>query len=413
MGDTSVNQSKQNWKISFFTIAAGQSVSLIGSSAVQFALIWWLASATASPIMLSIAGIFAYLPQLLLGSFAGVWVDRLKRKTVIIAADLFVGLAALAFSLLFLFGEPPAWSVCLVLGIRAIGQVFHTPAIQAAVPMIVPKEELVQANGLNQFLQAGSFLLGPALGAAMYAVFPLWIVLLGDLAGALVATGTIAFVKIPDPERNYHERPKLLHEMKEGARTLFADKRIFTVTVAVTLAMVFYAPMASFYPLMTCDYFALSEWHGGAVNIGYALGMMLCALLLGGVINIKRKFVAMHLGFFGMGLISLCCGLLPGEAAWFWVFLALCALLGASVNLSSIPFLAYLQETIAPEKMGRVFSLIGSMSAAAMPLGLVIAGPVAENRGVPFWFALAGGVIIALSIISASLVSRYNGEVKC
>ena len=84
--------SQNNWKRNFLTIAGGQTVSLIGSAAVQFSLIWWLASETGSPIMMSIAGVFAFLPQLILGPFVGVWVDRLSRKTVIIAADLFIGL---------------------------------------------------------------------------------------------------------------------------------------------------------------------------------------------------------------------------------------------------------------------------------------------------------------------------------
>lgn len=404
MSESFANNPKSNWKKGFLTIAAGQAMSLIGSSAVQFALIWWLASTTASPIMLAVAGIFAYLPQLLLGPFAGVWVDRLKRKTVIIAADLFIGMVALVFSLFFLFGAPPNWSVCVVLGIRAVGQVFHAPAIQAAVPMLVPQNELVRANGWSQFMQSGSFLLGPALGAAMYAAFPLWVILLTDLAGALIASGTVAVVKIPDPLRQSQERPRLFREMKEGALTLLSDRRLFIITAAVTLAMVFYAPLASFYPLMTSDYFALSEWHGGAVNIGYALGMMGCAGLLGSVIKIKRKFTAMHLGLLGMGLMSLLCGLLPKGMLWFWVFAVLCTLLGASVNLNNIPYIAHMQETIAPEKMGRVFSLIGSMSAAAMPLGLLIAGPIAEARGVPYWFVLSGGVILLLTLISALLV---------
>jgi DHA3 family macrolide efflux protein-like MFS transporter len=88
-----MNRIQQNkWKRDFLTIASGQTVSLISSAAVQFSLIWLLASETGSPIMMSIAGLVAFLPQLILGPFAGVWVDRLNRKTVIIAADLFLGL---------------------------------------------------------------------------------------------------------------------------------------------------------------------------------------------------------------------------------------------------------------------------------------------------------------------------------
>ena len=95
--ETSNGQSN-HWKRKFYTIAAGQAVSYIGSSAVQFALIWWLTKETGSALMLSLAGLFAALPQTILGPFAGVWVDRLKRKTVMIAADLFTGFVALVFA---------------------------------------------------------------------------------------------------------------------------------------------------------------------------------------------------------------------------------------------------------------------------------------------------------------------------
>jgi DHA3 family macrolide efflux protein-like MFS transporter len=109
-----------SWKRDFLVIALDQTISLIGSSAVQFALIWWLASETSSALMLSLAGLLAFLPQLVLGPFAGVLIDRLKRKTVIIGADLFMSLAAGLFAILFLFGSPPYWVACVVLVEAAI-----------------------------------------------------------------------------------------------------------------------------------------------------------------------------------------------------------------------------------------------------------------------------------------------------
>ena len=400
-----MKRDQQNkWKRDFLTIASGETVSLIGSAAVQFSLIWWLASKTASPIMMSIAGVSAFLPQLILGPFAGVWVDRLNRKIVIIAADLFTGLAAFVFALYFLYGNPPYWSVCMVLGIRAVGNVFQSPAVQAAVPMLVPRRELVRANGWSQFMQSGAFLLGPVLGAAMYAALPLWIILLSDLAGALVASVTVALVKIPDPERRVQERTHFFHEMKEGAAAICRDRKLFIVTAATLLGMVFYAPLSTYYPLMTSDYFRADAWHASMVNFTYAGGMMLCAISLGKFGTIKNKFPVIHLGLFGMGMSSLLCGLLPAEKVWFWVFAALCALLGASCNLYNIPYVAYMQETIAPDRMGRAFSLIGSLSSATMPLGLLVAGPIAESRGVPLWFFVSGIAMLLLSLVSAMLV---------
>ena len=88
------------WKRSFLTIALGQAFSLIGSSAAQFALIWWLASETGSALIMAFSGLMAFLPQLILGPFAGVWIDRLKRKYVAIGAYLFIGFNLCWLSLL-------------------------------------------------------------------------------------------------------------------------------------------------------------------------------------------------------------------------------------------------------------------------------------------------------------------------
>lgn len=270
----------KDWKKGFLTIASGQTLSIIGSSAVQFTLIWWLASETDSPLMMSLAGLLAFLPQLLLGPFAGVWVDRLSRKTVIICADLFIGLVATILAISFFFWNPPYWSVCVVLGIRAIGSVFHTPAIQAVVPMLVPKEELVRANGWSQFMQSGAFMLGPILGAAMYTTLPLSIILLSDLVGAVVASISVAVVKIPEVEHRKQNRPDFIGEIKEGIAIYLKDKKLCIITLAMAVSMVFFMPLVTFYPLMTSSYFKVTPWHASLNQLTYAIGMMVGAIAI-------------------------------------------------------------------------------------------------------------------------------------
>lgn len=403
-----INQSTiiddKSWKRGFLTIVSGQTLSLIGSAAVQFSLIWWLASETASPLMMSIAGLFAFLPQLLLGPFVGVWIDRIKRKTVIICADLFQGLIALAFALFFLTGNPPHWSACVVLGVRSLGSVFHTPAISAAVPMLVPEKELVRANGWSRFMQSGAFMLGPVIGAAMYASLPLWIILLSDLLGAAAASITVAAVKIPDPEQTNEQKPHFFREMREGATVFLNDRKLLTITLCAALSMVFYMPLSSYYPLMSSDHFAATAWHGGLVECLYAGGMMLSALLIGKMRNIKNRFWMMHMGLLGLGLSSLFCGVLPSDIAYFWIFAIMCFVMGASGTVYEVPYTAYMQSTIAPEMLGRAFSLMGTLKSAAMPIGLFIAGPIAERYGVSMWFLLSGVAITIVTFISAALV---------
>ena len=214
----------------------------------------------------------------------------------------------------------------------------------------------------------------------------------------------VAIVKIPDPERQVKQKPQFFHEMKEGAVAIGQDRKLLILTSATLLGMVFYAPLSTYYPLMISDYFRAGAWYASAVNFSYAIGMMLCAILLGKFGVIKNKFPVIHLGLLGMGASSLLCGLLPAQMVWFWVFVVLCALLGASSNLYNIPYIAYMQETIVPDRMGRAFSLIGSLSSATMPLGLLIAGPVAESRGVSLWFFISGILLLLITSVSALLI---------
>lgn len=399
LGSVGVDQPK-DWRRGFLTIAAGQTVSLVGSSAVQFALIWWLASETASPLLMSMAGLSAFLPQLLLGPIAGVWVDRLSRKSVVICADLFIGLVATLFAAAFLVSNPPYWSACLVLGLRAVGGTFHMPAIQAVVPMLVPKEELVRANGWSRLMQSGAFMVGPVLGAALYATLPLPAILLSDLVGAVVASISIAVVKIPELQRTQRLQPSFLTEMKEGVVVYLRDKRLFIVTLATVVSLVFFMPLSSLYPLMVSDIFKATAWHASITSIAYSLGMMIGAAVISGLGEIRDKLGVVRLGLVVLGAASFLCGILPPNMVGFWLFVVLDLVMGASVNLYSIPYMAYLQETIPNEAQGRAFSFMGSLMSITMPVGLLIAGPVAEHYGVPFWFLVAGVAMIIVITLS-------------
>ena len=389
-------------------IAIGEAISEIGSYAVQFSLLWWIASKTSSPLMLALSGLLAFLPQLFLGPFVGVWIDRLKRKKVIIFADLFIGVVATVYAVFFLFGNPPYWSACVVLGIRAIANVFYTPAIQSVIPMLVPKQDLIRANGWLQFMQSGTLMLGPVLGAALYAVLPLPVILLSDLAGALVASVSIGIVKIPELKREQHQARDFMKEMREGFSIFLRDKKLLIVTLAAAIGMIFYMPLSSFFPLMTSGYFHASAWYAGIVQFGYAGGMMICSILAGAYGKIKNKLLAVHIGLLGLGLTSFGSGILPQNDTAFWIYAVLCMLMGASGNLYNIPYIAYMQETIPKEAHGRAFSVMSSLMSATMPLGLLVAGPVAEINGVASWFFITGVAFFIITGVSFFLIQLQN-----
>ena len=114
MNHLHINSNKK-WKYRFFILITGQSISVIGSTAVQFSVIWWLSTLTASPMVLAYAGLAAYVPQILLGPLSGVWIDRFDRKKVIILSDLFTGGVSTLFAILLLTAEPPIWVFYILL----------------------------------------------------------------------------------------------------------------------------------------------------------------------------------------------------------------------------------------------------------------------------------------------------------
>ncbi|MGO3603645.1 MAG: MFS transporter [Enterococcus malodoratus] len=290
---------KQQWRKKYLTILSGQTVSLIGSSAVQFALIWWLTNESKSAIMLSLAGLSAYLPQMLLGPFVGVWLDRLKRKYVVIFADLFMGLVALILSLWFLWGNPGYLVVIAALFLRSLANVFHMPSIQAIVPLLVPEEELVKANSWNQFLQSGAFMLGPVLGAAMFAAMPLWLILLTDLIGALAACLTLWIVEVPSIPRSEESMQHYLQELKDGFNVFKEDRPMLVVMFFSFFIMIFYLPLGILFPLMTNVHFELSAWFASVVEFSYAAGMMVSAFLIGMKKEWREKLLAAQLANIG------------------------------------------------------------------------------------------------------------------
>lgn len=397
----------KKWKSQFIVVALGQAISMLGSQGVQFALIWWLAEKTSSPLMLGISGIVAYLPMSLFSPIAGIAADRYNRKFISIFSDMTMGMIALIYAVLLFFLDLPVWTVFVMLCVRGIGSTFQQPAIQSIIPQLVPKDQLVKTNGWMQLLNSGSFLLGPVIGASLYAIFPMSVVLMSDVVGAILASVALAVVKIPKLEKTENEKQRFVTEIKEGLQVFREDKKLFYIVIAGALCMFFYAPLSSFYPLMTSDYFDLSAMYGSAVELSFAIGMIVSSLLFSSVLKVERKIRVSFIGLLGMGIASVICGVIPPVYIGWFFFAASCMCLGVAENVHTIPLTAYIQETVAPKKMGRAFSVLTLISSVPMPVGLLFSSPIAEKVGVNVWFFISGLCMLTLTTL---VLIRYAAK---
>ena len=157
----------ENWKKTFAVIWSGQLASILSSSVVAFAIIFWVSLETGSAQVLALAAIAGMLPQSLLGPLVGVYVDRWDRKWTMILADSFIALCTLLLAILFWLDVARMWHIYVLLACRSIGSAFHTPAMQASVPLLAPKQQLTRIAGINQITSSLSNIIGPAFGACL------------------------------------------------------------------------------------------------------------------------------------------------------------------------------------------------------------------------------------------------------
>ena len=397
-----------NWARPFFTIWVGQALSLVGSQIGSFALVWWLTQASGSATVLATASLVAMLPQVLLGPFAGALVDRWNRRRVMIVADTAIALLSAGLAYLFWAERLQIWHVYLIMFARSLGGAFHWPAMQASTSLMVPKDQLSRVGGMNHTLQGVLGIVTPPLGAFAMEIMPLHTIMIIDVVTAAFAIGPLFAVHIPQPERavaaSTGPKPSLWGDVADGFLYIWHWKGMFVVLMLATLINMMIHPAMSLLPMLV-----LRRFSGGALQLGWLNSAWGAGIILGGLIlsvwgGLKRKVVTALLGLIGQGIGFLIVGLTPASA--FWLGIVGLALGGITNVICNGPLFALLQEVVTPDMQGRVFTVIGSLSGLAAPVGLAIAGPVADRLGVQAWFIIGGlfCVVAAASMFSTPAV---------
>jgi DHA3 family macrolide efflux protein-like MFS transporter len=388
----------------FMVVFAGQAFSLFGSRLVQFALVWWITETTGLASTLAFASIVAMLPQVLLGPFAGALVDRWNRKTVMMVSDSFIALVVVALAFLYGTGTIQLWHIFLAMFTRSLGGAFQWPAMQATTTMMVDRESLSRVAGMNQSLQGLAAIVAPPLGAFLMQVIPIQTILLIDVATAVLAVGSLFFIKVPQPSRELTEvlgLKTVLSDMREGAMFVWRWKGL---RIIMGMSMVFnflLNPAFSLLPLVVTNHF-----DGGAIELGWlqsanGVGMIAGGLLLGAWGGFRKRIVTAMTSIIISGVFIAAFSFMPPE-----LFLAAlgCVFVFAVFNaMANGTFFSSLQAVIPPEMQGRVFTILMSLSGGMTPIGLAFAGPVSDSLGLFIWFRI-GGIVLVLMGSAAFLI---------
>ena len=187
------NNTMKNWKKNTSFFIAGQSISLFGSSLVQYAITWHITLETQSGLAMTLSILAGFLPSLFLSPFAGVWVDRFDRKKIIVLADSFIALVTVLTAVLFYLGYGSIALLLVISAFRSLGNAVHSPAVQAFIPELVPEDKLMRVQGINNGIQSIIMIVSPVLSAALLASVELFIIFFIDAITAVLGIVTLIF----------------------------------------------------------------------------------------------------------------------------------------------------------------------------------------------------------------------------
>jgi DHA3 family macrolide efflux protein-like MFS transporter len=386
----------EGWQVKLLILFISVAVSLLASMAAGYSLIWHLTITTSNTVILALGMALNSIPGAILGPFIGTLIDRYDRKKILIASEVFLAVASLTAALLIIFGQVTLPLICVMLVLRGLGQAFQGPSFQTILPLLVPERHLGRVNGASQVIVGGGAIISPALGVMLYTMVGLQATLMLHAVGAGLAAIILLFVTIPELHLTLEQRTGILAEMLDGARAIKAVRGLALLFGFAMIAIIIFQPVNALWPLLIYQHF-----QGGAVEVSVSEALFGAGFLLGSVV----------LGIWGGGrhlirLVLLSCvsqGVivffisLMGPPQFLW-FLPLAVLLGVVWPFMQGPLNATIQKRIAPQKLGRVMSLLNSLINFATPLGMLLVAIAGDGVGPQSWYFGCG---IALTVMAA------------
>lgn len=380
-----------------------QSISQLGSSMTSFALVLWAYEQSRSALSVSLLSFCNYVPYILVSLFAGTFVDRHRKKTIMLVADCIAAVGTVTVFGLLLTGRLEIWNIYIINVVIGITTAFQQPASAVAVGKLVPKDKVSNVSGLNSFSQNLIVVFSPMLAAALFAAGGLLLILLVDFASFMLAFCVLLFlIQIPDQYVQKDYRPPFAG-MMEGFAFLKKEKGIFHIML--TMALINFFSRLTYENILSPMILARSG--GSSMTLGTVNACMGIGGIAGGVIvslkkEIRRKAEAIYVS----AALSFLFGDLPmavGRSGFWWS----AAAIAASIP---IPFITANQNTILykrvpTEMQGRVFAVRNAVQFSTIPVGILLGGYLADYVFEPFMNAGTQPAILL-----GQIVGKGNGS---
>ncbi len=373
---------------------AGQSISLIGTWMTRLATSWLVYRLTGSALLLGVVGFSGQILTFLLAPFAGVWVERLDRRKLLVWTQALAGIQSLAMAALTLAKVITIHEIIVLAALQGLINAFDMPGRQAfLVQMVDDKRDLGNAIALNSSIVNLARLVGPALAGLVIA----WVgegycfLIDGVSYGAVIGSLVMMHVKPLELQR---VPATMLAQMKEGWSYVSTFKPIRTILLLFAVISLMGMPFMVLLPI-----FAGKILHGGAHTLGFLTGASGVGALASAVSLAIRKtvrglttMIQLAAAMFGVGLI------LFGLSHVLWLSMLLMLVVGFGMMQGLAASNTVIQTLVPEDKRGRVMSYYTMSFVGMAPFGSLLAGTLAHKLGAPHTVMITGAACVLGSL---------------
>ncbi|WP_405016712.1 MFS transporter [Kitasatospora sp. NBC_00070] len=395
----------------FGRLFAGQSLSMLGDRVSMVALPFAVLSIGGSPADVGLVGAAALLPMLLFTLVGGVWADRFARHRIMLVSDLVRFAAQGAVAVLLIAGVAEVPHLVVLMAVFGSASAFFMPAATGLLPLVVPADRLREANALRGLVMSSALVVGPAVaGLLVWLAGPGGALALDAVSFAVSAAFLVRLR--PRPAQRTGGAPGgsgFLGELRDGWRHVSSRSWVWSGMAAMSVYHVVVLPSI----FVLGPVLAEREWGGAAgwsaVTAAFGIGSVL------GDLWAYRLRPARPLALAAAALaVASCQALIIGAGPSLAVVAVLEAVTGVAVSLFFVLWETSLQTHIPEQALSRVSSYDHLLSSGLMPLGLLVAGPVATAFGLrPTLYAMTAiGAPAALMLLCVPAVRRLPGRAE-
>jgi len=362
----------------------------VGNALLPVALAFAVLELTGSASDLGLVLAAALIPRVALLLVGGVWADRLPRQRLMLACDLVRAASQGALAVLFIAGVAELWHMVVGAAVYGVAQAFFGPASTAIVPQTVSPERLQPANALISLTRSSLLVAGPALGGLLIVAFgPGWVFAV-DSFTFVVSAACLALLRLP--RQAGRRAQSFAAELASGWREVTSRSWVWASILFFSLWNLAIAPFYVLGPLVA------ERELGGASDWGIVLAGSGIGAIAGGATALRLRPRRPLLVAFVLSLLTALepAALIPPLPA---LGIAGATVLGVTaLTIANTLWLTALQENIPSAVLSRVSAYELMVSSVLMPLGYVLAGPLADSLGLDATLALASALIVAASV---------------